>query len=362
MKKIHAVVMAGGSGTRFWPASRQARPKQLLPLLGGRTLLSATTERLAGFVPADSLWVVTNPAQVAGVRAALPDLADDRLVVEPAARDTAPCIALAAAHVEAVSPGALMAVLPADHVIEPRHEFQRMLGRGAQLASDDTTLVTFGVKPDRPSTAYGYLQLGDPVDDRLPRAFRVVRFREKPTAEVAARLLAGGDHLWNSGIFVWSTAAIFEAMDESHAELGAAARQLAEAVRNGDSEARRRAFELAPKTSIDYAVLERSTRAVVVEAEIRWDDLGSFLTLGTIAPPDSSGNVAVLANGACLIGEESSGCVVYADGNRTIALSGAHDLVVVAVDDAVLVCAKERAAALKSLVERIRAEGRSDLL
>jgi mannose-1-phosphate guanylyltransferase len=360
MTTTHAVIMAGGSGTRFWPASRIARPKQFLPLADGRPLLQAAVDRLDGFCPRERVWIVTNARQARALPKVLPAFPKAQVVVEPEPRDTAPCIALAAATIGARDPRATMVVLPADHVITPTDEFQRMLARGVALAADDRTLVTFGVEPTFAATGYGYIECGDAVDGAGAR--RVVRFREKPDPATAAAFLAAGNFLWNSGIFVWTVAAIRAAMAAAHPELAASAERMAAAAAAGRRDWLSRAFRGAPKTSIDFAVMERAPHVAVVRATVRWDDVGSFTALPAVAPTDAAGNTSLLAGGATRIACQSQGNIVYAEGKRAVALFGVRDLVVVAVGDAVLVCPKDRAADLKALVEQVRAEGRADLL
>lgn len=361
MSILHAVVMAGGSGTRFWPASRTARPKQFLPLADGKPMVQATIDRLAGLCGEDQVWVVAGKKLAKPLTKLLPSLPKERLLLEPEARDTAPCIALAAATLAAHDPEATMAVLPADHVIAPVDAFQAMLREGAAIAQDGETLVTFGVAPTFPATGYGYVECGEPLAGRRD-AHAVRRFREKPDRATAEGFLKSGGFLWNSGIFVWRVGAILAAMRAADPELGAAADAMLAAAQKGEKAALQRAFLKAPKRSIDYAVMEKAAKVAVVRAPIRWDDVGSFPALGAVAAPDADGNVVVAANDAACLSLQSAGNVVYADGPRTVALFGVRDLVVVAVDDAVLVCPKDRAQDLKALVEHVRASGRTDLL
>jgi mannose-1-phosphate guanylyltransferase len=271
-------------------------------------------------------------------------------------------VALAAATIGAIDARATMIVLPADHVIAPTSEFERMLQRGVELAADDRTLVTFGVPPTGPATGYGYLECGAPFDDREPQALRALRFREKPDAATARQFVAAGNFLWNSGIFVWTVPGIRAAMLAADPALAAAEAGMLAARQQGRPAAVARAFRQAPKTSIDFAVMERAPSVVVVRATVNWDDVGSFTALPSVAPTDALGNTALLAAGATQIVCQSQQNIVYAEGRRTVALFGVRDLVVVAVDDAVLVCPREQAQDLKTLIARVRAEGREDLL
>ena len=362
MTSLHAVVMAGGSGTRFWPASRAARPKQFLPLVGGTPMIAATIDRLGGLCDQDHVWVATSKKLGKPITKLLPNLPKERLILEPEARDTAPCIALAAATIAAVDPEATMVALPADHVISPADAFQSMLREGAAIAADGESLVTFGVAPTHPATGFGYVECGAPLTGRSLPSFAVRSFREKPDRATAEGFLRNGGFLWNSGIFVWRVDAILRAMRAADPELGAAADAMLAAARKKEKTALQRAFLQAPKRSIDYAVMEKAPRVAVVRAPIRWDDVGSFPALGAVAPEDADGNVVVAANGADHVALESRGNLIYADGARTVALFGVDGLVVVAVDDAVLVCPKDKAQDLKALVEHLRATGRQGLL
>lgn len=362
MPTLHAVVMAGGSGTRFWPASRKKRPKQFLPLAHGLPLITATVHRLTGLCPPDQIWIVTNPVQARALPKVMPEFPRHQILVEPEARDTAPCVALATAAIAKLDPEATMILLPADHLITPTDAFLAMLRRGVELASDQKTLVTFGIAPDHPATGYGYVECGARLDDREPVAMKAVRFREKPDLPTAQQFLAAGNFLWNSGIFVWSMPAIREAMQAGSPELGVSAMKMLKAMLENDPPAVRRAFRRAPKTSIDYAVMEKAPHVAVVRADVKWDDVGSFPALTAVGSTDADQNTAVLHGGARQVACESSGNVVYAEGRRTVALFGVKDLVVVAVGDAVMVCPKDRAGDLKTLVKKVEQDGLSDLL
>lgn len=362
MTALHAVIMAGGSGTRFWPASRKRRPKQFLPLAHGVPLLQATVLRLRELVPPERLWIVTNAVQAAALPALLPDFATAQILIEPEPRDTAPCLCLAAASIGARDADATMIVLPADHIIEPLDAFTAMLRRGIALAQDQVSLVTFGITPSHAATGYGYIECGEPVDTGEPVAHLARRFREKPDAETARGFVQAGNFLWNSGIFVWTLAALRTALQHGDAALAPGLAAMQQALQHGDGAAAARHFLQLPKTSIDYAVMERAPRVVVVRAGVRWDDVGAFPALAAVAPRDGAGNASVLADGATQMLLESRDNIVYAEGRRLVALFGVSDLVVVAVGDAVLVCAKDKAEDLKRLVDHLQKAGRSDLL
>ncbi|HEX6811909.1 MAG TPA: mannose-1-phosphate guanylyltransferase [Planctomycetota bacterium] len=359
---LHAVIMAGGSGTRFWPASRAARPKQFLPLARGKLLIAATVERLEGLCAPDHVWIATNAVQARALAKILPGFPRDHVIVEPEPRDTAPCVALATATIAATDPAATMIVLPADHVIEPTAAFHRMVRRGAEIASDRETLVTFGIKPTWPATGYGYIECGPAHDSLEPRAFSALRFREKPDPTTARQFLDQGGFLWNSGIFVWTVDAIRRAMQRGNGVLATAFDGMQDAIARQNSAQWKRLFKRAPKTSIDYAVMEKADKIVVVEAGVNWEDVGSFQAIAAVGAGDDAQNFALLTAGASQITLQSHGNIVYAEGKRTVALFGVENLVVVALGDAVLVCPKNRAADLKVLVEHVRTQGRTDLL
>jgi mannose-1-phosphate guanylyltransferase len=354
MADFHAVILAGGSGTRFWPASRRDRPKHFLPLgPQGQTLLGATIARLAPLARRERLWIVTNAAQAEQIGRLLPEFPAGQLLLEPEPRDTAPAVAFAAAQLEARAPGSVVGMFPADHRIDDEAAFRRCVERAIALAADGATLVTLGIAPDRPATGYGYIELGAAIDAQEPVACHAAAFREKPDRATAERFVAGRRHLWNSGMLLWSWRALRDAMAGGDPALAAAGDAMLAAARAGDRPALARAFATAPRISIDYAVLERAPRVAVVRAEFGWDDLGSFVTLGRAAAPDAAGNVVLAAGGAAALLEQSERCTVYAEGDRTIALFGTADLVVVAVDDAVLVCPRHRAEELKQLVRQL---------
>ncbi len=362
MTNLHAVIIAGGSGTRFWPASRRNNPKQLLPLIEGRSLLEKTLDRLQAEVIPDRTWIVTNAEQAEAIGNLLPDFPRQQIIIEPEARDTAPCIALACARIGALDDEACIAIMPADHLIEPVSAFHLILRRGLQIAEQSEVLVTFGITPDRPATGYGYIERGQALDPDQPMAYRVERFREKPDLETAREYLASGKFFWNSGIFMWTGRSVRKALRASAPELAECTEAMLRAVEQDDVTGLRRAFLDTPKTSIDYALLEKANEVAVVEARFDWDDLGSFAALDAIAERDASGNITVLDGGAQLALLDSQDCTSFVRGMQTLALMGTRDLLVVAVEDAILVCPKSETENIKRMVQKLRQEGRTDLL
>ncbi|MEE2886813.1 MAG: sugar phosphate nucleotidyltransferase [Planctomycetota bacterium] len=358
---MHAIIMAGGSGTRFWPASRKSRPKQFLPLDHGRALVQSTVERVKGLTGSDRTWIVTNPGQVDGMLEALDGFPRDQVIVEPEARDTAPCVALAAAAIEARDPGATMAVMPADHLINPVDAFHGVLNQGAELAADNETLVTFGIPPSYAATSFGYIELGN-QHPSMHTAYEVLQFREKPDQTTAHTFLNSDQFLWNSGIFVWNFASLTNAMGSANPDLLAATNTMLAASKAGDEAALNQAFCRCPKTSVDYAVMEKAERVVVIRADFNWNDLGSFAALGAIIEADSYDNIILNETLNAAVLHQSERCTVYSEGPQTVALFGVQDIVVVNTGDALLVVPRDRCEDIKEMIQHLKRSNRQDLL
>ena len=353
-----AVVMAGGSGTRFWPLSRRRRPKQLLPLLGERSLLRATVERLEPLVGAGRVMVVTGAAVAGAVRRELPEVPADNIVVEPEGRDTAACVGLAAWTVARRWPGAVMLVVPADHVISDGEALRRALAAAAVVAAERRGLVTLGIAPTRPETGFGYVELGgaEGAVDGIP-VHRVARFVEKPDRPAAESMVASGRYRWNSGMFAWTCEAIEEAIRAHLPGLADGLDALfGRAAADGMEAALAACYPGLEKISIDYGVLERAERVWALAVDLSWSDVGAWPGLEEVLP---AGDGAVTVGDVLAI--DAEGSVVVSDG-PLVAAVGVRDLVVVAAGDAVLVVPKDQAQRVREVVERLRAMGRDDLL
>lgn len=348
--RIFAVLMAGGAGTRFWPLSRRARPKQVLPVVGDDPMVRATVRRLEGLVPPERVLVVTGADQDSAIREVLPDVPRENVLLEPCARNTAPCLALAAAAARARDSGALCLCLPADHVVEPAEDFRALAERALARADVAGTLLTFGIRPDRPATGYGYIRAGEAAADGV---FRVAAFVEKPDRETAERYVADGGYLWNSGIFAWRADAFLEEVDHRLPEVGAGIAEIAR-----DAAALPRVFPRLPSISVDYGVLEKTDRAEMVPATFRWDDVGSFDALADHLPADADGNRAR----GDLLALDATGVVSVAPDGHLVAALGVTDLVVVATPDATLVVPRDRVQEVKRIVEELARRGRPELL
>jgi mannose-1-phosphate guanylyltransferase len=361
---LHVMVMAGGGGTRFWPRSRNARPKQFLTFSGERSLLQATLDRTAAVVPPARTWVVTGAAYVSETAKQLPEVPAGQIVGEPCRRDTAPCVGLGAALIVATDPNATVVVTPADHVIEPEREYQRALHAAEQFADEHPEcLFTFGIRPTYPSTGYGYIHRGQRVGERngVP-VYRVKEFKEKPSAEVAAKFAESGEYDWNSGIFVWKAKTILDQLRAHRPDIHAACLKIADAWNTPNrAEAFRDIYEGINGTSIDYAVMQEAGRAGLVRvlrAPYTWDDVGSWLALERHNAQDAAGNTAQ-GGGAVLI--DTTGCVVSADAGHVVATIGVKDLVIIQAGKAVLVARKEDEARVKEVVEKLKQTGSEHL-
>jgi len=359
---LHAVVMAGGTGKRFWPQSRRRRPKQVLPVGGRRPLIAETLVRLAGLVPAERTYIVTAKEQVAPLLGALGVGTAPKVIAEPFGRDTAACIGLAAVHVRRADPDATMLIMPADQVIEPAERFHEVMLAGAKAAESGEALVTFGIAPTYPATGYGYVHRGERVADvaGIP-VYDVLRFREKPAEETAEEYFASGEYYWNSGIFCWRASTILDCLRRFTPDLHEALERIAGAIATPAEEVvLREAYEPLEKISIDYAVMEHAETIRVVEADFRWSDVGSWASVARLreAEADAEGNVVV--GEAALL--DCSDSLVIGEEGHLIGVVGLEHVVVVQTADATLVCSKEHAERVKALVEQIEAEGLTDHL
>lgn len=337
----YAVVLAGGIGSRFWPASTPDRPKQLLPLGSDRSLIQDTVERARRLVGDDRVRILAGRALVEPIQRAVPDLDEGAFLVEPIARSTGPALVWAAHEIERADPGAIMVSLHSDHVIEPFDAFQDTIDRATRAAAGRGSLVCLGIEPSRPETGYGYIEVGA---DRSEGVHAVARFHEKPDRSTAEQYAASSRHLWNSGIFVWRARDLLEQAQRWAVELHPALPRLD----SGDVDG---FFDTVQPVSVDVGILERSDRVEVVRASFAWDDVGTWAALARTRDHDPTGNV--------LVGEasvlDSSGNVVWTEGGR-VHLFGMHDTIVVQVGSDTLVMSKDNAADLKRYLTSIEQE------
>jgi mannose-1-phosphate guanylyltransferase len=355
----HAVIMAGGSGTRLWPLSRAERPKQLLDVVAGgngaaHSLLAEAFERLRAVLPAEQIWVCTAARYGAQVAAALPELRADRLILEPVARDTANAVGLAAALVADVDPDAELAVVSADHVIRPVDRFAAVLETAYEaLAARPRSLVTLGITPTSPATGFGYVQRGEATE--VDGVAEAASFREKPDRATAEEYLASGQYLWNSGMFVWRARTVLDALAE---HLPESADGLARIVAAPAGSARERVlaevFPTLPKISVDYAVLEPAAaepgRVLVADLDVDWLDVGSWPALAHTLETDEAGNAV---RGPAVVVDGAGNIVFSDDPDHLVALVGVRDSVVVHTADVTMVCAVSDAERVKQLLAAV---------
>ncbi len=352
---VYGVILAGGSGTRFWPLSRERFPKQLLRIIGEGTLLQQTFERLMQHISANQMMIVTNEGQAESIRLQLNEWKDDladNIILEPEGRNTAPAIALTALQLMHRDPEAVMVVVPADHVVKAAKKFMMAVQFATKLA-EQGHLVTFGIHPSRPETGYGYIQPN--TRRRLGKqgmfaGYSVARFVEKPNLPTAKRYYRSGNYFWNSGIFVWKASAILEELALHQPTLSKLMKGLERGLGTPKFPAYlRKAYAKMPSLSIDHAVMEHSARSVVVPVDFGWSDVGSWGSLEEVAPLDKAGNVR---NGNIMdIGSHNS--VLFAD-RRVVATIGLDNMVVVDTPDATLVCPKDRAQDVKAIVHLLK--------
>jgi mannose-1-phosphate guanylyltransferase len=359
---LHAVIMAGGAGTRFWPASRAGIPKQLLPLVGKETLLRQTVDRLGDLVAPEQTLVVTNERLLPAVREQLSELPPASLVGEPCKRDTAPCIGLAALLVNRNDPEAIMAVLPADHVIRSTSRFQDAVRQAVTLVNKlADRIVTFGIRPSYPAEIFGYIQRGARIDvhDEAAPTFVVKRFREKPDAQTATEYLASGDFYWNSGIFVWKAATIIAALEKRQPEMLARLRKIVAAWDTpAQAETLRKEFAAIKGISIDYAVMEGAKNVAVIEAPFDWDDLGSWLSLARLAGADRFDNTVIGRH----LGLNTRSTIVRTSDSHLVVTVGLNDCLVVHTPEATLVANKNDEESIREVVKQLEARGWTEYL
>ncbi len=349
---VYPVILAGGAGARFWPASRPGQTKPFLSPLGGESLLRRTYQRAAGLAPKANIRVACSPEIAAQVREELPEMGDDGLLVEPVPRDTGPAVGLAALLMQRHDPEAILVVLPADHLVQDEPRLRQAFQRAIKRCHEQGGLVVLGAVPHEAATGYGYIEKGRELGDEF---FQVERFTEKPDAPTAKAFLQGGNHLWNCGMLVFRAADMAGEMAASRPVM---AEHLGEAVRlraAGDAEGWAREFAACECLSLDYAVLEPSDHLVVMPLDAGWSDIGNWESLGRCLPADDKGNRGM----GDVVALDCSDTLLIGLGVKVGAL-GLHDLVVVSTGDAVLVCPRERAEEVRRLADRFAARSVAD--
>ena len=352
----YAMIMAGGSGTRLWPMSREARPKQLIPFMGGKSLLELSAERLAGVVDAERRFICTNESFRSAIRTSLPNISDEAILGEPAARDTLNAVGFTAAILHMRDPNAVFAVLTADHLIQPQDEFARRLDVGFKLVeADSARLVTFGITPTHAATGYGYVERGDALNG-FDRAYRAKRFVEKPDRETAEAYLETKHFSWNSGMFVFSAAKVLEAISWYQPETSIGLTRIAEAWNGPHRKAALDAiYPSLVKISVDYGLMEPASHDArlaicVVPMDVQWMDVGSWPTYAATVEADAQGNRVR----ATWTNQGSKNCLVVSDDpSHVVATVGCDNMIVIHTKDATLVCRSDLAEQVKGVASKV---------
>lgn len=357
--KITAVIMAGGRGERFWPQSRITRPKQFLSLMDdGETMIQKTVGRLKGIVENDDVFVVTNRDYLPIVYEQLPQLPKENVIPEPVARNTAPCIALAAEIIKKkYKDDAIMLVLPSDHLIKFTEMYVNTINCAVSVAEKEKNLVTIGITPSYPETGYGYIHFSAP-DQTMPGAYKVESFVEKPGYELAKEYINSGAYLWNSGMFVWKASSVISNIKHFLPEIAEGAKKIGECFGEGDFENKLNSiFPELPSESIDFGVMEKAENIYTIPGNFGWDDVGSWLAIERINRTNEYGN---LVKGDVISIDTKNSTII--GGKKLIATVGIENIIVVDTDDATLICAKNNTQGIKKVIENLKICNRSELI
>lgn len=353
---LHTVVMAGGSGTRFWPQSRKTMPKQLLKLVGDHTMLQATVERCRLLSDEKHTWIATNDQLKPEIQKQLPQLASDHILIEPVPRNTAPCIGLAAIHLLKRDPDAVMLVVSSDHIIQPESGFTKTIQQAtALIETNSNALVLIGVPPTHPATGYGYIQCGPPLKSGQDHGYQVQEFKEKPDSKTAQQYCDSGNYFWNCGIFVWKAQTILDAFSQFEPEMHKQLLTISAVIGTPEYDhVLNQTFPEMKSESVDYAILENSIKQIaVIQANFKWDDVGNWQTLKNYFPTDENGNTILGPH----CGIETSNNIIRTTENHLIATIGVENFLIVHTPDATLMAPKDDESAIKELVKQIQERG-----
>lgn len=357
--KLNTVIMAGGSGTRFWPLSRENRPKQFLPIAGEKTMLEETVERLLPLIPHENIFTISNAEQAKFIKRLLPKLPAANILVEPQGKNTAPSLILATASVYLKDPETVVAALCADHLIREKEIFLKKLEASAEAASKNDVIVTFGIPPTHPATGYGYIHFlkRNPSKIRDESFYSVREFKEKPDYKQAKKFLAAGRHFWNSGMFIWRAGVFAQKLEKHAPSLFPYWKRIIKALKKKDKAEIAAVFHEIPSISIDYALMEKAEGVLMNEGKFGWSDVGAWSSLAEIWAKDKAGN-ALRGEGILL---DSQNCLLYSPQKMT-ALVGLKDVIVVDTADALLVCRKDHDQKIKDIIEALKKKGKKEFL
>lgn len=357
-RRMYAVIMAGGGGTRLWPKSRERHPKQMHPLVGAKPLVQEMTERLHRIVGDGRVFIIANSHHAQGIEGVMPSMAG-RILVDPYRRDTAGCVGLAAVYISKLDPNAVMGVFPADHFMSSEDEFEKAVRVAGGLA-EAGHVVTIGVRPRAPETGYGYIEMGDlshTVDGQ--QVYCVRRFVEKPDRKTAGEYCASGRFLWNSGVFVWSIPTVLRLFKKHLPDTYDRLMRIREAIGMPDEEVVvDREYEQMKRISIDYGIMEKLDDMLVLPGDFGWSDIGSWTSVCDVLPKDPDGNTVRASH----IGLDTRNCLVLGEEGRVVATVGVEDLIIVDTGDALLICRKDRAQDVKKVVDKLKEQGMEEYL
>lgn len=352
----YAVIMAGGVGSRFWPSSRVSKPKQFLNLLGERSMIQGTVDRIKDLIPVENILIITNEDYKDLVKEQLPDIPSYNIIGEPVAKNTAPCVAVAAAILKHRDPDATMVVLPADHHITRPETFREILEAGITKAESGSNLVTVGITPYRPETGYGYIQLDETHKEPAGshHSYKVKTFAEKPDIKTAISFLESGDFLWNSGMFIWTAKTVLEEFKKHQPAIYNETEVFLKNIDGDFDKALYSFYHAVTSISIDYGIMEKADTVYVVPGDFGWSDVGSWLAVYEQGEKDADGNVLEAVN-TTVVG--SHNCLIRSGSNKLIALVGLHDIGVVETDDAILVTRLDSSQEVKKVFDELDKNG-----
>jgi mannose-1-phosphate guanylyltransferase len=352
MKNYYALIMAGGIGSRFWPKSRTACPKQFLDILGtGKTLIQSTYDRFCKIVPEENIFIVTNDNYKKLVKEQLPNISDNQILGEPVMRNTAPCIAYGCNKIYELNPDASIVVAPSDHLILNEQAFIEAINKSLSTALQHDCLITLGIKPSRPDTGYGYIQFNTTVlEDEF---YKVKTFTEKPNAELANTFVQSGEFLWNAGIFVWSARNILKSFEQYLPEMSETFKE-GQSRYNTAAESNfiQNAYYQCTNISIDYGIMEKADNVYVLPSDFGWSDLGTWASVYDLADKDYVGNVVIPSETVVMY--DSSNCMVNVPKEKLVVLQGLHDYIVVDDGNALLICPRDQEQRIKQMVADIK--------